>query len=145
MSRNTIKINGEKLRTLLESSTGKNLYQIAEENGFSRNIIIESIRNGRASPIIQNIAKLYGIAPEAYQIKEEPAPVKEPEQMTIKEFNVFTPEDFKKAIKEGIYEAIEENIPYIVAEFGKTTKGTIKAAMRETLISFGWNLKEVKK
>lgn len=155
MSKNSIKIDGEKLRSLLEGTTGKTLYQISAENGFSKNLISEACRNKKASPIVQNIAKLYGISPEAYKEKE-PEPVRQisetPGQMSIDDFKAllderptYTPEDFKKAIKEGLFEAIEENIPYLLAEFGKNSKGNIKAAIRETLIAFGWNLKEGKK
>lgn len=152
MSKNSINIDGEKLKSLLEGTTGKTVYQISTENGFSKNLISEAIRNNKASPIVQNIAKLYGIAPEAYKLKEE-TPTDEissaPAQMSIDDFKAllderptYTPEDFKKAIIEGMFKAIEENIPYICAEIGKTTKGNVKAAIRETLISFGWSLKE---
>jgi len=169
MSKNTIKIDGEKLRTLLENTTGKTLTEIALENGFSKNLISETCRKGKASPIVQNIAKLYGISPEAYKAKEPE--IKEATQISIDEIETapqISRELIKEAIKDAIaeitpeftmilskamsdafktacFEAFEENVPYLVAEFGKSSKGNIKAAVRETLISFGWTMKGDKK
>ena len=37
MNSTTIKIDGAKLRELLESKTGKTIYQIATESGYSKN------------------------------------------------------------------------------------------------------------
>ena len=104
MSKNTIRINGEKLRFLLEDSTGKTIREIALENGFSKNLISEAIRQDKASPVVQNIAKLYGITPEAYMIKEEPE-IKEPAQMSIDDISLNISRD---ELKDLIIEAVKE-------------------------------------
>lgn len=61
MSKNTIKIRGDLLKKRLEITTGKTLYELSEENGFSRNFLSEACRSGRASPIVQSVVKKYGI------------------------------------------------------------------------------------
>ena len=103
--RTTIKIDGEKLRRLLESLTGKSVYEIALENGYSRNILNEACRKGYASAAVQNLVKIYGIAPEAYQIKE-------PEKSGQMTFDDIAPDPLcvdpmilKQMIKEAILEA----------------------------------------
>lgn len=169
MSKNTIKIDGEKLRTLLENTTGKTLTDIALENGFSKNLISEACRKEKASPVVQNIAKLYGISPEAYKAKDPD--IREATQITIDEietdpqisrelikeaikdaleesmpyFTTIISKAMSEAFKTAVFEAFEDNVPYLVAEFGKSSKGNIKAAVRETLISFGWTMKGDKK
>lgn len=164
MSKNTIKIDGEKLRSLLENTTGKTLTEIAIENGFSKNLISEACRKEKASPIVQNIAKLYGISPEAYKAKDPE--IREATQISIDEivsrelikeaikdalaelmpeFTTILSKAMSEAFKTACFEAFEENVPYLVAEFGKSSKGNIKAAVRETLISFGWTMKGDKK
>lgn len=165
IQRSTIKIDGDKLRSLLESTTGRTIYEISIDNGFSKNLISEACRNGYASAVVQNVAKLYGISPEAYKIVETED--KEPSQITIDEISPapqLSQAEIKEAIKDAAaemipeltkiltnaiadsfkkacFESFEENVPYLVAEFGKSSKGNIKAALRETLISFGWNMK----
>lgn len=104
MSKNTIRINGDKLRFLLEDSTGKTIREIALENGFSKNLISEAIRQGKASPIVQNIAKLYGFKPEAYKLEED-TKVKEPAQMSIDDIALNISRD---ELKDLIIEAIRE-------------------------------------
>ncbi len=71
MSKNTIKINGERLRYLLEAKTGKTIRDIAVDHGYSRNMIAEACRKGEASPVVQNIARFHGIEPIEYKAKEE--------------------------------------------------------------------------
>ena len=108
MSKNTIRINGDKLRSLLEDSTGKTIREISIENGFSKNLISEAIRQGKASPIVQNIAKLYGFTPEAYKLEED-TKVKEPAQMSIDDISLNISRDELKAIvKEALIEVLKE-------------------------------------
>lgn len=70
MHKTTIKINGAKLRELLENAANANIYEIAEANGFSRNIIANAVKLGYASSTVQGIARLYGIARADYEIIE---------------------------------------------------------------------------
>lgn len=71
MSKNTISINGEKLRSLLEGKSKKSIYDLAESEGFSRNFLQRACSSGKASPIVQSVAKRYGIFPKDYMIQEE--------------------------------------------------------------------------
>lgn len=80
MSKNTIKIRGDLLKKRLEITTGKTLYELSEENGFSKNFLSEACRSGRASPIVQAVVRKYGIEPSIFtEVK------KEFKQMTIEE------------------------------------------------------------
>jgi hypothetical protein len=103
----TIKINGNKLRSLLETATGKTIYQIAEESGYSRNVIANAVRQGYASSAVQNIARLYGITPDEYKVKD-PEPKKEPAQISIDDLESIKKDDLKAIIKEAVKEAIDE-------------------------------------
>lgn len=108
----TIKIDGVKLKALLENKSGEDIYTIAKNNGFSKNLIAEACRTGYASAIIQNIARLYGIGPDDYKV-EEITPQKD-EQLSINDYIFITPEEIKKAVKDGVTEAIIETVPDIV-------------------------------
>ena len=70
MSKNTIKIDGAKLKNLLEYYAKKSLYEISEDEGFSRNFLSQACRSGKASPIVQAVAKNYGVLPEQYKLKD---------------------------------------------------------------------------
>lgn len=59
----------------------------------------------------------------------------------IPEFTKILTKAIEDSFKKACFDAFEENVPYLVAEFGKSSKGNIKAAVRETLIGFGWNYK----
>lgn len=104
-AKTTIKIDGEKLRSLLEDTTGKTIYQIAEESGYSKNVLSNAIHNGYASSAVQNIARLYGIAPDEYKLKA-PEPIKEPEQISIEDIETLKREELKALIKEALVEVI---------------------------------------
>ena len=82
MSKNTIKINGQELRYLLEHKTGLTLYEISEQAGFSKNFLSQACRKELASPIVQNVVKQYGIFPFEYMADKKE---KEPEQMSIED------------------------------------------------------------
>ena len=69
MRKTTIMIDGGKLRTILETKTGKSIYDISSENGFARNFLNEACRNNKASNIVQAVVRLYGIEPEEYIFK----------------------------------------------------------------------------
>ena len=107
--RSTIKINGSKLKSLLENTTGKDIYTLSLENGFSRNLINEACRKGYASAVVQNIAKLYGITPEAYEIKayavKDPDPEKKG-QMSFDDIEEIKREELKQLIKEALIEVL---------------------------------------
>ena len=80
MSKNTIKIDGARLKGLLEYYAKKSLYEISEDEGFSRNFLSQACRSGKASPIVQSVARNYGVEPEEYKLKE-----KELKQMRIED------------------------------------------------------------
>lgn len=107
MSKNTIEINGAKLKELLTATTGKSLGDIALENGYSRSLLNEAVRVNRASPIIQTLCKLYGIAPEAYEIKAVKPEKKSGEQVSFNDFYIDR-DELKAIIKEAITELIQE-------------------------------------
>lgn len=81
MSKNTFKVDGAKVKEALEDTTGKTVYQIAKENGFSDNFLKQACKANRASPIVQSVMRSYGLDPEDFKLKEEP----ELKQMTIED------------------------------------------------------------
>ena len=109
MNKTKIKIDGSKLRQLLESTTGKTIYQIATESGYSKNILSNAVREGYASSSVQNIARLYGIAPDAYKIKE-PDPIKEPSQISIDDIESIKRSELLELIKDAVRQAIREEL-----------------------------------
>lgn len=113
MNSTTIKIDGAKLRQLLESKTGKTIYQIAQESGYSKNVISNAIKKGYASSAVQNIARLYDIAPDAYKVvevvePEEPIPSKELTQISIDDIETIKRDELKALIKEALVEAVND-------------------------------------
>ena len=108
MNSTTIKIDGAKLRQLLETKTGKSIYQIATESGYSKNVISNAIRQGYASSAVQNIARLYDITPDDYK-SIEPDPVKTEElkgQISIDDIESIKKDELKSIIKEAISEEL---------------------------------------
>lgn len=93
MSKNTIKIDGAKLKQLLEERSGRSLYQISEDEGFSRNFLSQACRSGKASPIVQSVANKYSVRKEEYILPE-----KELKQMTIEDLQS---ERFNKALAQS--------------------------------------------
>ena len=111
MNSTTIKIDGSKLRQLLESKTGKTIYQIANECGYSKNVIANAIKKGYASSAVQNIARLYDITPDLYLIKE-PDPVESEAikgQISIDDIETIKRDELKALIKEAIAEVINDH------------------------------------
>lgn len=116
MNSTTIKIDGAKLRQLLESKTGKTIYQIANESGYSKNVISNAIKKGYASSAVQNIARLYEIYPDDYKVIEvfEPSePIESKEikgQISIDDIETIKRDELKALIKEAFKEVISESI-----------------------------------
>lgn len=102
MNSTTIKINGAKLRMLLETKTGKTIYQIANESGYSKNVISNAIKKGYASSAVQNIARLYEIYPDDYKVIEpDPEPTEEIKgQISIDDIETIKRDELKALIKE---------------------------------------------
>lgn len=109
MNSTTIKIDGAKLRELLESKTGKTIYQIATESGYSKNVISNAIKKGYASSAVQNIARLYEIYPEAYKVLEFEHKDEEPKgQISIDDIESIKKDELKSIIKETILETLSD-------------------------------------
>lgn len=95
MSKNTIKIDGAKLKQLLEERSGVSLYKISEDEGFSRNFLAQACRSGKASPIVQSVANKYSVRKEEYILPE-----KELKQMSIEDLQVEKATAVDKAIED---------------------------------------------
>ena len=109
MNSTTIKIDGAKLRELLESKTGKTIYEIALESVYSKNVLSNAVHKGYASSAVQNIARLYGISPDEYKIKD-PEPIKEPSQISIDDIEAIKRDELKELVKQAIREeALKES------------------------------------
>ena len=108
MNSTTIKIDGPKLRKLLESKTGKTIYQIATESGYSKNVISNAIKKGYASSAVQNIARLYDITPDDYKVIEpDPEPTEELKgQISIDDIETIKRDELKALIKEALIEVV---------------------------------------
>lgn len=107
MNSTTIKIDGAKLRELLESKTGKTIYEIALESGYSKNVLSNAVHKGYASSAVQNIARLYGISPDEYKL-EDPEPIKEPSQISIDDIEAIKRDELKALIKEALIESLND-------------------------------------
>ena len=112
MNSTTIKIDGVKLRQLLETKTGKTIYQIATESGYSKNVISNAIKKGYASSAVQNIARLYDITPDDYKVIEaDPESTEEIKgQISIDDIETIKRDELKALIKEACKEAISETM-----------------------------------
>lgn len=112
MHKTTIKINGARLRELLENAANANIYEIAEANGFSRNIIANAVKVGYASSTVQGIARLYGIERNKYEVlefKHESEPVTSANgQISIDDLNTISREELKGVVKEAILETLNK-------------------------------------
>ena len=117
MSKNTIKIDGKKLKNLLEYYTKKSLYDISEEEGFSRNFLSQACRSGKASPIVQSVARNYGVEPEQYKLKD-----KELKQMRIEDI------DTNSVSMETLKETLNKSFEVGRDTYNDLAKMTSKAA-----------------
>lgn len=135
MSKNTIKINGVRLRALAESASGKTIYEIAKEAGYSRNILAEAIRTGKASPVVVNLLRLYSIEPEEYELKEEPEIIEEPrpegEQLSIDDLASISRDELKEIVKEALR---DELLLAIDGDVIIMRKEDLKESVKEALI-----------
>jgi hypothetical protein len=138
---NKIQIDGEKLKTLLESVTGKSLVEIALENGFSKDFFRNVIRRGEASPNVQAVVRLYGIEPSAYEkkadIKITCEPKTDAKQLSIDDLITEDARDVLKAvIKEAIVETLNSIVCNEVAAFydSKTQVYTVALNVKKEAI-----------
>lgn len=108
MHKTTIKINGAKLRELLENVSNASIYEIAEANGFSRNIISNAIREGYASSTVQGIARLYGIERDEYELKDPEPVTTKSGQISIDDLNTISREELKGLVKAAVFELFDK-------------------------------------
>lgn len=109
MAKNSILIDGSKLKRIIEGKLGLSVYSIAESNGYSRNLVAQAIRSGKASPLVQNLLRLYSVAPEEYEYKEPITEAPEREQISIEDITPLTRSELKDLIKEAIYEILNNS------------------------------------
>ena len=107
---NAISINGAKLKSLLESSTGKSLKELSLENGFSDSFLRMVVKTGKATPTAQAVIRLYGIEPSAYEIKPGVLLEAKPEIKTDGQLSIddLLGDEAKGLLKDYIKEAVEE-------------------------------------
>lgn len=108
-----IEIDGAKLRTLLEESTGKTIRQISLDCGFSDSFLRMACKNNKATPAVQAVANLYGIAPSAYKAPDkvkrvESLPTKNGDQISIDDLEVIRRSEMIELIKIAVREVIKE-------------------------------------
>lgn len=107
INKSYIDIDGAKLKTLLESTTGKTLKEISLENGFSDSFLRMVVKNGKATPAAQAVIRRYGIEPSAYEIK--PAATgddTEGKQLTFDDLGAINRDELKEIVKEAIIETL---------------------------------------
>lgn len=104
MAKNSINIDGEKLRAIIEKKLGLNIYFICTANGYSRNLVAQAIRSGKASPLVQNLMRLYNIIPDEYEYKEPIKEDKTPAQITIDDITPISRAELKDIVKESVIE-----------------------------------------
>lgn len=129
---NIINIDGAKLKTLLESATGKTLREISLENGFSDSFLRMVVKSNKATPTAQAVIRLYGIQPSAYEIKEpvtetEPA-TSDNKQLTIDD--ILTPdakEILRQFIRESVFDAFKVASSVDFSTIATTKPESIKA------------------
>lgn len=117
MSKNTIEINGTKLRSALEAKSGMSVYDLAEAEGFSRNFLAQACRSGKASPIVQSVANKYSVRVEEYRL------TKELKQMTIEDIGA---EEYKDRLNIAI-KVSDETINRISEAANKAAEDLRKA------------------
>ena len=124
MSKNNIIIDGEKLKAII-NELGLNMYTISTEKGYSRNLVNQAIRTKKASPVVQNLLKDYGIYPDEYRYEE---PIIEEDEDIIQLDNQLTFDDIE-------VDSISR------AEI----KQIVKESMLEVLNSLEWSIDPIKK
>ena len=107
MKRNaTIKIDGAKLKEIIKTRLGVNLYQFSINNGFSKNYMQKICTVNRATASTIAVLKLNGIELDEYVYKEPE--IKEPErtQVSIEDIEAAKREELKALVKEAVIEAL---------------------------------------
>lgn len=107
MGKNTISIDGAKLRARIER-LGLNMYKMPIEHGYTKNVIANSIKVGKASPLVVNLLSTYGIFKEDYEAEKE-APLHFEHTTTIDDTApVFgmNKAELKALIKEAVVEVL---------------------------------------
>lgn len=140
MSKNTIKIDGSKLKNLLEYYTKKSLYDISEDEGFSRNFLSQACRSGKASPIVQAVARNYGVEPEQYKLKD-----KELKQMRIEDIdnNSVSMETLNKSIE--VSRDTYNNLAKMTSKAAKEIEEAFETLKREWDKAVKEYIKEIEK
>lgn len=114
VNKSYIYIDGAKLKTLLESTTGKTLKEISLENGFSDSFLRMVIKTGKASPAAQAVIRRYGIEPSEYEKRERVTTLRaleyEREQMSIDDLNKISRDELKELVKEAIIETFNKMV-----------------------------------
>lgn len=128
---NIITIDGAKLKTLLESATGKTLREISLENGFSDSFLRMVVKTNKATPTAQAVIKLYGIEPSAYEVKpvtsETEPTTSDTKQLTIDD--ILAP-DVKEILRQFIKEAVNEAVNNVKADVDMK-RGVIRIYTKE--------------
>ena len=107
INKSYIYIDGAKLKTLLESTTGKTLKEISLENGFSDSFLRMVVKTGKATPAAQAVIRRYGIEPSAYEDKPvEPETVNEGKQISFDDLNSISRDELKELVKEAIIDTL---------------------------------------
>lgn len=127
MNSTTIKIDGAKLRQLLETKTGKTIYQIANESGYSKNVISNAIKKGYASSAVQNIARLYEIYPDDYKVIEpDPEPTEEIKgQISIDDIETIKRDELKELLREVMLEELVKCFNSLACTYDHKTNSSI--------------------
>ena len=105
---NKIMIDGDKLKRLLEESTGKSLKELSIESGFSDSFLRMACKNGIATPAVQAVAKLYGIETSAYKATPPVTSLSLGEQISIDDLEIMRRSEFIELVKIAVREVIKE-------------------------------------
>lgn len=111
MKRNaTIKIDGAKLKEIIKTRLGVNLYQFSINNGFSKNYMQKICTVNRATASTIAVLKLNGIELDEYVYKEPE--IKDPEraQLSIEDIEAAKRAELLELIKDAVREVIREEI-----------------------------------
>lgn len=92
--KNSIYIDGEKLRKHIEAVTGKTIYEVAESAGFSKKFLFEACKKGVASPTVQAVLKVLGIDVFKFEVFK----AKEPEPGDYKQISFDDLEEERKRL-----------------------------------------------
>ena len=106
INKSYIYIDGAKLKTLLESTTGKTLKEISLENGFSDSFLRMVVKSGKATPAAQAVIRRYGIEPSAYEDKPVEPETTEGKQISFDDLNTISRDELKAVIKEAIIDTL---------------------------------------